>query len=111
MRHPHLIEILDSISFFGGDDIILYGSQVRGDATPKSDIDLMAFDQEVYAHVTSFIKPMEAAYNASISWQWGNKEEFNNSKSAFWRSLRKEAMYIQDFIKQCDAQEGNKING
>lgn len=99
MRHPKLLEILNCIvSVLDNQEVLLYGSQVRGNANDESDIDLMCFDAAFYSVLLPLIVALEQKYKVPITLQWGNKEQFLTGKTAFWRSLRKEAVSVQDFL-------------
>lgn len=101
MRHPRLLEILDSLLFLAnGGELFLYGSQVRGDATEESDIDLMVFDPKLYHSLLPSTAALEQAYGVPIQLQYGKRNEFTNSKSAFWRSLRSQAVSVDSFLSE-----------
>lgn len=74
MEHQIINRIKESVLHIAPDaEVILYGSQARGDASPDSDFDLLILvdrDKLSYADIIQITYPLydlEIAYNISIS--------------------------------------------
>ncbi|QCS48357.1 nucleotidyltransferase domain-containing protein [Picosynechococcus sp. PCC 11901] len=81
-------------------DIILFGSQARGDAAPDSDIDILVllknqFDsyQENKAN-SQFIADLCLQYDTVISCFLMNFETWQNTNNAFIRNVRQEGVSL-----------------
>ncbi len=80
--------------------IVLFGSQARGDARPDSDIDTLIVLKEPfnYSHETeriSFIvAPLCLKHNVFISCAFVTQEQFQQANSAFFRNVRREGIAV-----------------
>ena len=105
MKHQNLSEIIELIkSWFGvhyGDrvsQIVLYGSQARGEAKPDSDIDILivlrqGFDyaQEI-ERTSEFIQELSLRYDTVISRAFISDFRFNHEKSPFLLNVHQEGI-------------------
>lgn len=107
MKHPNLPEIIDSIkSWFKAHyseqivQIVLYGSQARGEAQPNSDIDLLivmksAFDYTDEIEKTSrLIQELSLKYDTVISRAFVSEQRFNQEKSPFLLNVHREGIVL-----------------
>lgn len=107
MKHQQLSEIIEFIkSWFNHHyseqiaEIILYGSQARGEAEPESDIDLLivmkyAFDYAEEIEKTSdFIQELSLKYDTVISRAFVSEQRFNQEKSPFLLNVHREGIVL-----------------
>lgn len=80
--------------------IILYGSQARGDAKPDSDIDILIVLQDPVDFVAEvkrtnhFIATLCLENNVVIASAFVGKERFQQENSGFFRNVRREGIVI-----------------
>lgn len=79
------------------DKIILYGSYVRGDNTPESDIDLLIVLRDAQLDIgkeirdmNNFIYPLSLEYNIDISAHPVTQRKFIESPGFFLKRVKKE---------------------
>lgn len=107
MKHPNLPEIIESIkSWFKAHyseqivQIVLYGSQARGEAQPDSDIDLLivmksAFNYTEEIEKTSrIIQELSLKYDTVISRSFVSEQRFNQEKSPFLLNVHREGVVL-----------------
>ena len=101
MRHPELKKILEEIKNSypnNHDKIYLYGSQSRNEAKETSDIDLLVFSKEISKEIKPKLKNLSEKYKIDINHQYCTYDCLNNSHLVFWRTVKKDAKPIVNFI-------------
>ena len=101
MRHPQLEKILEEIKSIypnNHDKIYLYGSQSRNEAKETSDIDLLVFSKGISKEIKPKLKNLSEKYQVDINHQYCTYECLNNSHLVFWRTVKKDAKPIVNFI-------------
>lgn len=107
MQHQNLSEIIGLIKGWFGvhyqervSQIVLYGSQARGEAQFDSDIDLLivlnqGFDyaQEI-ERTSEFIQELSLRYDTVISRAFISDFRFNHEKSPFLLNVHREGIYL-----------------
>ncbi|NEQ66533.1 MAG: nucleotidyltransferase domain-containing protein [Symploca sp. SIO2D2] len=82
------------------DQIILFGSQARGDAKPDSDIDILIVLKHafVYSQESDRISPLIAnlclEYDVLISCAFATHEQVQSQNTAFFRNIRQEGVVL-----------------
>jgi len=108
MVHPHLNEILaklrTALEQEYGDrlvQLLLFGSQARGDAEPESDIDVMIILNDAVDSCTEinrisiFLTALCLDYAVLISCVFTSEERFQNKKDAyFFRNVHQQGISI-----------------
>ncbi|MCG3161714.1 MAG: hypothetical protein JMDDDDMK_02923 [Acidobacteria bacterium] len=107
MRHENLREILNElrgrlIEHYGDRlvDVVLFGSQARGDATPGSDIDVMVvlkgdvYPGEEIERTGDFVAALSLKYDVLISIVFRSEETFCHSESPLLINVRREGVQI-----------------
>lgn len=107
MKHQKLPEIVELITNWFKThypdrvvQIILYGSQARGEAKPDSDIDLLivmkyAFNYAEEIEKTSeFIQDISLKYDTVISRAFVSEQRFNQENSPFILNVRREGIVL-----------------
>lgn len=81
-------------------EVILFGSEARGNATLESDIDVLIvlekpfnYYQEVHK-IGEFISNICLEYNRLVSCCFTTEEEFRNEDNAFYRNIKKEGIKL-----------------
>ncbi|MGK7954987.1 MAG: nucleotidyltransferase domain-containing protein [Crocosphaera sp.] len=82
------------------EQLVLFGSQARGDARNDSDIDLLivlknSFDYSTESNRISFlIADLCLEYNVLISCAFASSEQFQHRNSGFFRNVRAEGITV-----------------
>ena len=82
------------------EQLVLFGSQARGDARPDSDIDLLIvlknpFDYSTESDRISFlIADLCLEYNVLISCAFAEYEQFQHRNNGFFRNVRAEGITV-----------------
>ena len=107
MKHPELALILENVKKYFYDlyqeqlqNIILYGSQARGDGQLDSDIDLLVVlntpvnpFQEI-DRTSQFIAQLCLEFDVVISRHFNSMEKFQAEDNPFLSNVRKEGMVV-----------------
>ncbi len=109
-RYPRIIEILEEVKSHcePGEEnsVFVYGSQIRGNAIPESDLDLMVMDDvPLYRKILAITDEISEKYKIPISVQFGNSYCFKNSIAAFWRGVRYYAKSLPEAIALISAEK------
>jgi uncharacterized protein len=107
MPHPQLRHILSVLQTYCkqeyGDrlvQVILFGSQARGDAAPDSDIDVLIILQgavcpvDEIKQISEFIADLCLEYNTLISCIFMSDEQFQRSNSPLLLNIRREGITV-----------------
>jgi uncharacterized protein len=107
MPHPQLRHILSTLQTYCkqkyGDrlvQIVLFGSQARGDAASDSDIDVLIILQGSVSlvneikQISEFISDLCLKYNTLISCIFMSDEQFQRSNSPLLLNIRREGIAV-----------------
>jgi predicted nucleotidyltransferase len=107
MRHEKLRQILDELrerlAEHYGDrliDVVLFGSQARGDAAPGSDIDVMVvlkgdvYPGEEIERTGDFVAALSLEYDVLISVIFRSEESFYRAETPLLINVRKEGIQV-----------------
>ncbi len=107
MKHQKLPEIIEFIkNWFKTHyseqvvQIILYGSQARGEAKPDSDIDLLIVMKSAFNYsdeikkTSEFIQELSLKYDTVISRAFVSEQRFNQEKSPFILNVHREGIVL-----------------
>lgn len=80
--------------------VILFGSEARGNATLSSDIDILIVLEKPFNYyqevkkIGEFVSNLCLEYNRLISCCFTTEEQFKNVDNAFYRNIRKEGIKL-----------------
>ena len=107
MRHPQLDEILGKLRLYLEDSygdrleqIILYGSQARGDATVDSDIDVLIVladhcdPRSEIDRTTVFFSDLCMDYGVLVSQVFAHRDWIECKPNPFYLNLRQEGVLV-----------------
>ncbi len=107
LRHPRLQEILGEyrarLAEVLGEDldsVVLYGSQVRGDAEEGSDIDVLCvmkrpFDYgEMIERTSKVTAELSLKYDVVLSRVFVTRDDYRSRKTPFLMNVRREAVAL-----------------
>ncbi|KPQ39759.1 MAG: toxin-antitoxin system antidote component [Phormidium sp. OSCR] len=107
MKHQKLPEIIELIkNWFNTHysvqvvQIILYGSQARGEANPDSDIDLLIVMKSAFNYTdeiektSEFIQKISLEYETVVSRAFVSEQRFNQEKSPFILNVHREGIVL-----------------
>jgi predicted nucleotidyltransferase len=107
MRQPHLTEILQElkrglVEIYGDRlaNVILYGSQARGDAEPDSDIDvLIVLKGEVQPEIErertiQLVGDVSLKYEVLVSCQFVSLSNYLSQKYSFFINVHREGIAV-----------------
>lgn len=79
-------------------DLIVYGSEARGDAGPHSDIDVLLILTEAgkpskeVDHIADILADFNLRYGVLLSVLPVTREKFDKGEGPFWRNVRREGI-------------------
>lgn len=82
------------------DQVILFGSQARGDAQPDSDIDILIVLKDYFNYsqesdrISILIANLCLEYSVLISCAFTTSEKFQHYNDAFFRNIRREGLPV-----------------
>ncbi|MBV8886104.1 MAG: nucleotidyltransferase domain-containing protein [Chroococcidiopsidaceae cyanobacterium CP_BM_RX_35] len=93
----HYLEVLHGEQLV---QVVLYGSQARGDAKPDSDIDILIVLQppvDATAQINrtgDFVAALSLQHNTVVSRAFVSDEQFHNQNGPFFRNVRREGITV-----------------
>ena len=108
MVHLHLTEILSQLRAYLEQEygerlvqVLLFGSQARGDAEPDSDIDVMVILRDTVDscteinHISSFLTVLCLDYAVLVSCVFASEAQFQSKKdSYFFRNVHQQGVPV-----------------
>ncbi len=108
MVHPHLNEILAKLRAYLEEEygdrlvqLLLFGSQARGDAQSDSDIDVMVTLRDAVDscteinHISNFLTTLCLDYAVLVSCIFASEEQFQVKKNAyFFRNVHRQGISV-----------------
>lgn len=108
MVHPHLNEILAKLRAYLEEEygdrlvqVLLFGSQARGDAEPDSDIDVMVILSDVVDacreinHTSNFLSVLCLDYDVLVSCIFTSEAQFQSKKDTyFFRNVHQQGVPV-----------------